>query len=129
MHHRYIFLALTILFLTALPASSIDYGKAIIFDMPRDQIESYFGRGVSSELTRDDSLAMAANVFEGDTLRLLAILVDWRNRQATYPRETFDSMLFSRDVYPGGSVADFYYEASYGKITIVGDAIDWYEDV
>ena len=128
MHHRYIFLALTILFLTALPASSIDYGKTIIFDMPRDQIESYFGRGVSSELTRDDSLAMATNVFEGDTLRLLAILVDWRNREATYSLETFDSLLFSRGVYPGGSVADFYYEASYGKVTIVGDAIDWYED-
>jgi M6 family metalloprotease-like protein len=53
-------------------------------------------------------------------------MVDWDNRPGTYSRETFDSLVFSMGVFPGGSVADYFYEVSYGQMTTVGEVIDWY---
>jgi predicted Holliday junction resolvase-like endonuclease len=35
-------------------------------------------------------------------------------------------MLFSRNVFPGGSVADYFYEVSYGKAIVVGEVREWY---
>ncbi|UCC45452.1 MAG: M6 family metalloprotease domain-containing protein [Candidatus Zixiibacteriota bacterium] len=107
----------------SLPAS--DLSKAIIYDMPEEKMVEELGRIPVSQLTPEDSAAIAAFRFEADTVKVLAILVEWENRPGFYSRETFDSMLFSRNVYPQGSMADYYYEASYGLMTIDGDVIDW----
>lgn len=115
-----------LLILTSVPTPAIDISKGIILDVPQEILESQFGKIPLSQLTRQDSMEIASYRFTGDTLKLLAILVEWNNRPGTYPKETFDSLLFSRGVFPGGSVADYYYEVSYGQLNIVGEVIDWY---
>jgi M6 family metalloprotease-like protein len=107
--------------------SAIDLSKGIILDVPQEKIESQFGKMPASQLTREDSMALASYRFTADTLRVLAILVEWTNRLGTYSRETFDSLLFSRNVLPEGSVADYYYEVSYGQAVVTGQVIDWYD--
>jgi M6 family metalloprotease-like protein len=77
-------------------------------------------------LTAEDLGALMSYRFNGDTCRLLVFLVDWSDKPHTYSRATFDSLLFSRDAYPIGSVADYIFEVSYGKLTLVGDIIDWH---
>jgi M6 family metalloprotease-like protein len=106
--------------------SAVDLSRGIILDVPLEEIESQFGKIPVSQLTRQDSLAMASYRFTGDTLKVLAVMVEWSNRRGTYSRETLDSLLFSRDVFPGGSVADYFYEVSYGKLNVVGEVRDWY---
>ena len=106
--------------------SAFDLSRCIILDVPQEKIESQFGKMPPSQLTRQDSTAIASYRFTGDTLKVLAIMVEWDNRPGTYSKETFDSLLISRDIFPGGSVADYYYEVSYGQLNIVGEVIDWY---
>lgn len=103
-----------------------DLSKGIILDIPQETLERQFGKIPVSLLTHQDSVCMASYRFTADTLKVLAIMVEWSNRHGTYSRATFDSMLFSRNVYPGGSVADYYYEVSYGKLNVVGEVINWY---
>ena len=105
---------------------AVDLSRGIILDIPQEKLERQFGKVPASLLTHQDSVSMASYRFTADTLKVLAIMVDWSNRHGTYSRATFDSMLFSRNVYPGGSVADYYYEVSYGKLNVVGDVINWY---
>lgn len=107
-------------------ASAIDFSRGMILDVPQEVMERQFGKMPASQLTRQDSLDMAQYRFTADTLKILAILVEWDNRLHTYPKETFDSLLFSRDVFPGGSVADYFYEVSYGKAIVVGQVMNWY---
>jgi len=107
-------------------ASAADLSRGIILDVPDEKIEEQFGKLPPSRLTQQDLAEMASYRFTGDTLKVLAIMVDWENRPGTYSRETLDSLLFSRDVFSGWSVADYYYEASYGQMTVVGEVIDWY---
>ncbi len=116
------------LFLIAVPGliSAVDLSRGIILDIPQEKAESQFGKIPPSQLTPQDSSAMASFRFTGDTLKVLAIMVEWSNRRGTYSRETFDSLLFSRNVYPGGSVADYCYEVSYGKLNVVGEVRNWY---
>jgi M6 family metalloprotease-like protein len=133
--HKKILTILSFVFLTcgfiaiAVPdfTSAIDFSKGIILDVPPDRIESQFGKIPPSQLSPRDSTALASYRFTADTLKVLAILVEWDNRPGTYSRETFDSLLFSRNVFPGGSVADYFYEVSYGQANIVGQVIDWYD--
>jgi M6 family metalloprotease-like protein len=106
---------------------AIDLSRGIILDIPEEMIELEFGEMPLSKLTPEDSIAMASYRFTGDTLKVLAIMVDWSNRPGTYSRETFDSLLFSRNVFPGGSVADYFYEVSYGELIVVGEVLDWYD--
>lgn len=116
------------LFLIAVPGliSAVNLSRGIILDIPEEKIESQFGKIPPSQLTPQDSSAMASFRFTGDTLKVLAIMVEWSNRKGAYSRETFDSLLFSRDVFPGGSVADYFYEVSYGKLNVVGEVRNWY---
>jgi M6 family metalloprotease-like protein len=107
--------------------SGIDLSRGIILDVPQEKIESQFGKMPASQLTPEDSMALASYRFTADTLRVLAILVEWVDRQGTYSRETFDSLLFSRNVLPEGSVADYYSEVSYGQAVVTGQVIDWYD--
>lgn len=119
------FLCLLLLAAGAGSVGAIDLSHAIIFDVPDDIMPAQFGKIEPSVLTTADIAAMSARRFEGDTIKVLAILVEWTNRQGRYSRETFDSMLFSRNVWPGGSMADYINEVSFGKATVVGTVIDW----
>ncbi|HEX9912723.1 MAG TPA: hypothetical protein VGB01_05695, partial [candidate division Zixibacteria bacterium] len=48
--------------------SAVDLSRGIILDVPLEEIESQFGKIPVSQLTRQDSLAMASFRFTGDTL-------------------------------------------------------------
>lgn len=103
----------------------VDYSKGIIYDLPEQDVAALIGKTPGGQLDRQDSISISTYRFEGDTARVLAILVDWYTRPSTYSPETLDSMMFSRDVFPGGSVADFYHEVSYGQLTVIGDVYGW----
>ncbi|MEE8577009.1 MAG: hypothetical protein V3T31_07115, partial [candidate division Zixibacteria bacterium] len=120
------FLFLAILATSTTAASNID--KAIVYDLTVEQMQAMFGKAAGGDLTSEDSLKISSFRFEGDTMKVLAVLVDWNDRPAMYPKEVIDSLLFSRNVFPGGSMADYYDECSYGKITVTGMVTDWVTD-
>ena len=113
--------------LAAPSALAFDFTQAVVYDVPPQEFVRQFGKIPPSQLTRNDSIAIASYRFDADTLKLLAILVDWSDRPATYSPEVFDSMLFSRGVFPGGSVADYFYEVSYGRLNITGDVVEYHD--
>jgi M6 family metalloprotease-like protein len=106
--------------------SATDLSRSIIYDVPSEIMEKQFGEIPGSQLTPQDSLSIAEYRFNGDTLKLLVILLEWTNRPGTYSKETFDSLLFSSNVFPGGSVAEYFNEVSYGHLYITGEVKDWY---
>ncbi len=118
------------LLLTASVLSSSIYGldlsRGILLDIPESQAIKQFGKLPPSRLTSADMSAMSSFRFTGDTLKVLAVLVDWIDRPCTQSAETYDSLLFSRDYWPGGSVADYYDEVSYGKIQVTGRVIAYH---
>lgn len=105
---------------------AVDLSRGILLDVPADQVVEQFKKIAPSMMTRQDSLRAATYRFSADTLKVLAILVEWSNRPHHYSAETYDSLLFSKNFWPGGSVADYYDEVSYGKVVVTGDVIDWY---
>jgi M6 family metalloprotease-like protein len=123
----FIFLACGFLLMAVpCPTSAIDLSRGILLDVPQEKIESQFGKMPASQLTRQDSLALASYRFTADTLKVLVILVEWSDRPHTYSQQTFDSLFFSRNFLPKGSVADYYYEVSYGQANVVGKVRNWY---
>jgi M6 family metalloprotease-like protein len=106
-----------------------DPSRAIIHDLPDTYQQRVPGRGPGSQLTPEDSLTIMNYRFAADTVRLLAILVEWWDRPGTYPREAFDSMLFSRDIWPSGSLADYYDEVSYGQVVLTGEVVGWHTEM
>ena len=110
---------------TAASSYAVDLSKSIILDVPDEIMTQQFGKIPPLQLTPQEKAAMDGFRFAGDTLKLLAILVDWEDRPHTYSREAFDTLLFSRNVLPYGSVADYYHEVSYGKLTVAGEVTEW----
>jgi immune inhibitor A len=53
--------------------------------------------------------------------RALVLLVDFQDNPSSKLRQHYIDMLFSSGKYPTGSLRDYYYEASYHKLTITGD--------
>lgn len=53
--------------------------------------------------------------------RALVLLVDFQDNPAAKPRQHYLDMLFSMGKYPTGSLRDYYYEASYHKLSVTGD--------
>ncbi|MGH8015401.1 MAG: immune inhibitor A domain-containing protein, partial [Candidatus Zixiibacteriota bacterium] len=125
--HKIYALLLSTLFLLMQSASSIDFSRGYIYDLTPEQIDKSFGRVPISTLTEDEIKAIQSFRFTGDTLKVLAIPVQWFDRPGTVSRETLDSLLFSRNVWPDGSMADYYYETSYGQLTVVGQVVDWFD--
>lgn len=107
-------------------AFAVDFSRGIPLDIPDSKIEAQFGKLPPLELTQQELFDLASFRFDADTLKVLAILVEWSNRPGTYPKETFDSLLFSRNCFPHGSLADFFYEGSYGQMNVTGQVLDWY---
>lgn len=64
--------------------------------------------------------------------KTLVLLVDFSDKAATQTKKHYEDMLFSTGIYSGGSLADFYKEASYNQLTITGDVfgqgvtVGWY---
>lgn len=122
-----VFLVVALLILGENPeVLATDFSQAVVFDLTPEAMEATYGKQPISALSLSDSLALSRYRFEGDTVKLIAVLVEWDGRPGTYSRETFDSVLFSRNVYPGGSVADYFAEVSYGQVTIAGQVFGWW---
>lgn len=99
------------------------------FDIPEDALAKAFTKSPGSALTPEELASITQYRFDADTIKMLVILVEWTHRPHTYSRETLDSLdslMFSRDVRPGGSVTDYYYEISYGQLTVIGTVLNWY---
>lgn len=116
---------LTLVLCIAQSANSIDYSRGLLFDVPPDVAQRQFPKRPPSTLTPADSAMIATQSFAGDTLKVLAVLVEWGGRPAQFSREKIDSLLFSDHCFPGGSVADYFEEVSYGKLQVVGTCTDW----
>ena len=116
----------TIILLAGLSVQAIDFSKGHIFDFPEEKLDEILGQKIITVLSLEERLAMSQYRFDADTFKLLAILVDWENRPGEYPAETFDSLVFLGNVYPPGSVADYFDEVSYGQMTVTGDIYGWY---
>jgi immune inhibitor A len=79
------------------------------------------------EHTRAHTLAAALQAAPAvGTRRALVLLVDFQDNPSSQPVDHFREMLFSRGSYPTGSLSDYYYEASYKQLSIVGDVCGWY---
>jgi M6 family metalloprotease-like protein len=122
-----VLVAIALILVTA-PVAWSDASKSIILDVPPEVMTTQFPRLPPSTLTSEDSLAIASFRFTDDTFKVIVVPVEWGDRLGTYSRATLDSLVFSRGVYPGGSVADYFYETSYGRLIMTGSVIDWVED-
>jgi len=108
------------------PGAQADVSKAVVWDIPTDVAVKQFGALPGSALTADEIRSISQYRYTEDTLKVLVICVEWWDRPHTYSRETLDSMLLSRDVYGGGSLADYFDEVSYGQGVVVGQVLEWY---
>ena len=107
------------------PVMALDIGKAIIYDMPEDIQRQTFDKVAGSDLLPEEMAAISSYRFRAYSLRVLVIALDWADRIGTYNIATLDSMMFSRDVFPGGSVADYVNEISYGQVEMTGEVVGW----
>lgn len=53
--------------------------------------------------------------------KALVLLVDFQDNVSKTPLKSYEDMLFSSRKYRTGSLRDYYYEASYHKLTVKGD--------
>jgi len=102
-----------------------DLDEILIRDMPKERIEAHFGRETGLKLRPHELAKLATYRFTGDEVRLLAVLVDWSDRVGQHTPETFENFFFSHGIFPGGSVAEYFEEVSYGQLTVTGDIIGW----
>ncbi len=116
--------------LFCLPAYSGDISRCMVYDCPMEQVAKQYGVVPGSRLTHEDSVAVTSFRFDGDTLKILVIPVEWldkpNTRPAIYPKEAFDTMFFSQGVRPTGSVVEYFEEVSYGQLAVEGEVTDWY---
>lgn len=56
----------------------------------------------------------------------IVLLADFDDNQASTSSDHYTDMLFSVGVYPGGSMADYYLENSYGKLSMTGEVLGWF---
>jgi hypothetical protein len=99
-------------------------GGRLVTDISPERAQRYFG-GAAEIMSLEDSIAASTWRFTGDTLRVLAVLVEWDDRPHTYSAGAIDTLMFSRNVRPGGSVADYYHEISYGQLVVTGQVTPW----
>lgn len=120
-----IFLSLVCIGLLVTSSNAQKLRPAIIYDLPQSEFTKTLGGDPTALLSRADSQAIMSYRFDGDTVKVIAILVEWDNRPATYSKETMDTLLFSRDTWASGSMADYFDEVSYGTQAVVGDCYGW----
>lgn len=124
--HSCLVLIVGLLAYTAIPA------VAAVQDCAEQYVETPSGPLPLTDFSPDMQAALSSPVFAGDTLKLLVIPVQWLDsagyRPATYPREVLDTLFFSHNVRPNGSVAEYFDEVSYSQLTVAGTVLDWYND-
>ncbi|KJD33530.1 peptidase M6 [Tamlana nanhaiensis] len=54
------------------------------------------------------------------TKRAIVLLVDFSDKTAAQNQSHYNNMLFSQGTYATGSMRDYYKEASYGKLNVIG---------
>jgi immune inhibitor A len=57
---------------------------------------------------------------------VLVILIQTPDELHTFEGPSFDSLLFSQDTYPTGSMRDYFREISYGRFDLQGILMGWY---
>lgn len=60
------------------------------------------------------------------TRRAVVLLVDFPDEAQGTAQNHYTDMLFSVGTYATGSMRDFYREASYNKLDVIGDVFGWY---
>lgn len=113
---------------SASSAFAVDIGDVLIYDIPDSEAKSILDGPPGVNLSLDELKQMTTYRMVGDSVRMLVVLVDWTNRPGIYPYEIFDSTFFMRNVWPTGSVADYFAEVSYGDVKITGDVVGWHTD-
>ncbi len=108
-----------------LVASAADLSRGIILDVPDDVMLQQFGPLPASKMTSLDSSAIASYRFTGDTLKVLIIMVEWSDRPGVTNPAEFNSFFFADSGRIGGSVREYYHEASYGNLQVGGTIIPW----
>jgi len=86
-------------------------------------------RGLDMPTTHPFRLRNQEPTDEPDTLRTIVILVDFSDNQAdtiSYPPSHFGELLFSQNIYPTGSLTDYYLEVSYNGVQFQGDVTRYY---
>jgi len=58
-------------------------------------------------------------------LRVMVLLADFTDRVGTLPRDHYESLLFSKDTHPSGSLRDYYDEVSRARVDVVGEVHGW----
>lgn len=58
-------------------------------------------------------------------LHVKVLLVDFPDREGYLPPQHYEDLLFSKNVYPTGSMKDYYHEVSLGKVEISGSVHGW----
>lgn len=59
-------------------------------------------------------------------LNVKVLLVDFSDRQGVLPAQHYADMLFSKAVFPTGSMHDFYQEVSLGNVDVSGTVDGWF---
>ncbi|HWO56148.1 MAG TPA: M6 family metalloprotease domain-containing protein [bacterium] len=98
-----------------------------LFDIPADRFEAVAGFSPAA-MAPLKPLGQTKAARAGATGRVLTLLVEWENHPADqfwHPRESYDSLLYSDNVYPTGSVNDYYQEVSYGVFNVTGAVVGW----
>ena len=126
MSSRYLCVALAAIVSLGMGSFAGDMSRAMVFDVPPDIARQMFGEDVGTALSREDSLDfMMSHRFVGDTFKVLIIPIEYDIRAHRFDTSTIDSQFFSRNVFPGGSVADYFNEISYGAVAVVGQVLPW----
>jgi len=71
-----------------------------------------------------ERIDIPAQAIQGD-LNVIVLLVDFSDREGTLPAEHYHDMLFSSGSHPSGSMRDYYYEVTRGKVNVVGSVHGW----
>jgi len=60
------------------------------------------------------------------TKRVIVLLVDFSDKPGTNTTQHFSNLLFSSGTLATGSMRDYYFEASYQKLTVTGEVHGWF---
>ena len=102
-------------------------GRKTVHDMALRQRQLEIGNDIENEKNR--ALQADPSVSE---LNVLVVLLQWKNhpnRNTAVPRESYDKMFNGEgrdaDLYPGGSVKDYFEAMSYGEFSVNFQVTDW----
>lgn len=102
-------------------------GRKIVDDMALRQRQLEEGNDIENEQNR--ALQADSSVSE---LNVLVVLLQWKNhpnRNTAVPRESYDKMFNGEgrdaDLYPGGSVKEYFETMSYGEFSVNFRVTDW----